>query len=191
MPSRKSKRSSRHDDEEIDKGFEQDYNVDVDVEHDDDDDNDEENNSENENNDHEAEEEERRIKSNSHKRHKRVKVMSESGQTESQRRKLRHHQRKLFSKMTDSSLDVGDKMADVNSDTLQKLRKENNHLWNEVRFTREAVLDGDNIDYISSKAARQLDQLISVSCNFYSVQILFYHSFVISCSSDLLLACCL
>lgn len=90
-------------------------------------------------------------------------VMTQSGQTEIERRVLRQKQRKLFDKMTDAALDVGEQMADVNSEAFQTVREENNDLWNKVRFTREAVLDGDNVDVISSRAARQVDQLISVS----------------------------
>lgn len=117
--------------------------------------------------DEEEEEEEVKIpklsSSRSRKRQKRIQVMSQSGQTESERRILRQNQRNLLNQMTDSALDIADKMADVNCDTLRKIREKNNGLWEEVRFTREAVLDGENIEFISSTAARQLDQLISVS----------------------------
>ena len=92
-------------------------------------------------------------------------VMAASQQTDEERRILREKQRKLFVKMTDSSTDISEKMADVDSQVFQNVRKENNVLWKDVRYTREAVLDGDNIEYMSSRATRQVDKLISVSFN--------------------------
>ncbi len=103
----------------------------------------------------------------SNKRQKQMNVMSQSGQSETQRRELRNNQRQLYQKMTDSSLDIGDKMCDVDSDHLDKVRSKNNILWEHVRFTREAVLDGDNFDVITNKAARQVDKLISVSIHLW------------------------
>lgn len=93
---------------------------------------------------------------------KRQKVMSASDQTETQRRQLRRSQRQLLSKMTDTTLNINEEMGNVDSSVLDKVRDENNVLWENVRYTREAVLDGENIDVISSRAARMVDKLISV-----------------------------
>jgi len=35
-------------------------------------------------------------------------------------------------------------------------------MWQDVKYTREAVLDADNVEIISARAARQVDKLISV-----------------------------
>eukprot|EP00551_Chaetoceros_affinis_P011710 CAMPEP_0203667692 /NCGR_PEP_ID=MMETSP0090-20130426/4482_1 /ASSEMBLY_ACC=CAM_ASM_001088 /TAXON_ID=426623 /ORGANISM="Chaetoceros affinis, Strain CCMP159" /LENGTH=413 /DNA_ID=CAMNT_0050531929 /DNA_START=63 /DNA_END=1304 /DNA_ORIENTATION=- len=114
------------------------------------------------NDDKEEEEEEEEQQELVRRKSKRQKVMSASNQTETQRRQLRHDQRKLYSKMTDTTLNVNEEMGNVESSVLHKVRKENNVLWDNVRYTREAVLDGENIDLISSRAARQVDKLISV-----------------------------
>ena len=48
------------------------------------------------------------------------------------------------------------------SSGLHSWREKNNELWNDVRFTREAVLDSENMDLISSKAAREVEKIIQV-----------------------------
>ena len=172
MP-RRSKRSSREEDEEVE--VEAEFNDDEMIEEEQEE---EENNEDgtNSNDDDEeedeGEEESRGVRAKSRKANKkkqRVKVMSASNQTDEERRILRSKQRKLLSKMTDASTDIGEKMGDVDSEVFQNVRKENNKLWKHVLYTREAVLDGDNVHFISERAARQTDKLVTVSRN-YSVQ---------------------
>jgi hypothetical protein len=45
---------------------------------------------------------------------------------------------------------------------LDEARGRNNELFDNVRFTREAVLDGENLIVIANKAAKQVDRLIQV-----------------------------
>ena len=88
--------------------------------------------------------------------------MSASDQTDEQRRELRIKQRHLKHLIQDERSVLCEQMADVASGKFQKVRKENNKLWTEVRFTREAVLDADNVEIISARAARQTDQLVNL-----------------------------
>uniref|UniRef100_A0A7S4VDK9 Non-structural maintenance of chromosomes element 4 n=1 Tax=Ditylum brightwellii TaxID=49249 RepID=A0A7S4VDK9_9STRA len=98
-----------------------------------------------------------------HRHHKRKKValMSESQQTDSERRQLRREQRSLQRDITSTNL--GDDMEDPNKDAFSEVRGKNNELWNNVRYTREAVLDAENVDLIAERAARQVDRLIQVA----------------------------
>ncbi len=102
------------------------------------------------------------------------KIMSESGQTDADRRLLRARQRELHNDITvggggDAQGDGNTTSADKvgvgggNVDELTRLRTQNNDLWRDVRYTREAVLDSENIDLIASKAARQAEKIVQVS----------------------------
>ena len=53
--------------------------------------------------------------------------------------------------------------GDDDADELTRLRAQNNELWRDVRYTREAVLDSENVDLIASKAARQAEKIVQVS----------------------------
>lgn len=97
-----------------------------------------------------------------HRRSKRIKVMSESGHTEAQRRALRIQQRDLKALIADERSDLSEKIADVSSGKFQDVRKMNNKLYEDVAYTREAVLDSENLELISSRAARQVDKLIEI-----------------------------
>lgn len=96
------------------------------------------------------------------RRSKRTKVMSESGHTEAQRRALRVQQRDLKALIADERSELSEQIADVSSGKFQDVRKKNNILYEEVTYTREAVLDSENLELISSRAARQVDKLIEI-----------------------------
>ena len=91
---------------------------------------------------------------------KRIKVMSDSGQTEAERRELRIKQRALKAKIIDERSELSEQIADVNSGKFQDTRNENNKLYENVNYTRESVLDSENIELLASRAARQADKLI-------------------------------
>mmetsp|Transcript_10152 Transcript_10152/g.14353 ORF Transcript_10152/g.14353 Transcript_10152/m.14353 type:complete len:300 (-) Transcript_10152:4-903(-) len=93
---------------------------------------------------------------------KRVKVMQESKQTDAERRSLRRLQRSLYRTIAETGSAVAADMEDVGKDAFCRIRKQNNELFSNVRYTREAALDGENIDLISSRAARQVDKLVQV-----------------------------
>jgi hypothetical protein len=97
-----------------------------------------------------------------HRRSKRIKVMSESGHTEAQRRALRVQQRDLKAMIADERSDLSEQIADVSSGKFHDVRKKNNKLYEDVTYTREAVLDSENLELISSRAARQVDKLIEI-----------------------------
>lgn len=81
--------------------------------------------------------------------HKRT-VMADSGQTEEERRILRHKQRKLN--------------EDLHRDgDLQRLHQRNNELFQAVNFTREAVLDADNHLALSAQYVKLADKMVQVS----------------------------
>jgi hypothetical protein len=91
-----------------------------------------------------------------------IPLMDESGQTDEERRRLRQKQRNL-QKTIESQTEA---MEDVSSEVFGKVREENNDLFRQVFYTREAVLDGDNLNMISERAAKQVEGLVQVS---YSV----------------------
>ena len=133
--------------------------------------------------DHEEEEEEevqqrqRRKKDKKKKKKRKVKIMDASGQTDSDRRLLRKKQRDLHHDISfDGPVVANNNDNDDTSDEeeqqgggrekssrLAGWRNENNKLWDDVRYTREAVLDSENMDLISSKAAREVEKIIQVS----------------------------
>ena len=111
----------------------------------------------------EDDEDRARRKKKKHKKHKKTGLMSASGQTEQDRRILRRKQRELHQ---DIAIGNGGAAADGGGDDgeeLARLRDQNNELWGEVRYTREAVLDGENIDLLAGKAARQAEKIVQVS----------------------------
>ena len=106
---------------------------------------------ENQQQDEAAEGEENRAKKD------KVGLMQNSGLTESERRQIRKNQRELLKEMEDhDELD------------LEIARGRNNELFKSVRFTREAVLDGDNLILIANKAKKQTDRMIQVRLIFLS-----------------------
>lgn len=95
---------------------------------------------------------------------KKFKIMSVSGQTEGDRRVLRRRQRDLQGEIVMGSADAdaaGGGEGD-DGDELDRLRDRNNALWEDVRYTREAVLDSENVDLIANKAARQAEKIVQV-----------------------------
>ncbi len=110
------------------------------------------------------------------KKKRKVRIMTASGQTDADRRVLRRRQRELH---TDISFDAPAASSGTNNDNsesedeeeettkpsstgLLNWREKNNALWDDVRYTREAVLDSENMDLISSKAAREVEKIIQV-----------------------------
>ena len=91
-----------------------------------------------------------------------VQVMSNSDQTDADRRALRCQQRTLRTALERGG-EVSEQLADASSNQFDKVRGDNNELWKEVKYTREAVLDGEVVQEISTRAARQVDKLINVS----------------------------
>jgi hypothetical protein len=89
---------------------------------------------------------------------KKVRVMQDSGQTDAERRKLRISQRELQRKI----LEAGDDIKNIKSDAFETLREENNSLWKNVHYVREAVLDGENMENIGARVAHQVDALCQV-----------------------------
>ncbi|KAL3786500.1 hypothetical protein HJC23_010666 [Cyclotella cryptica] len=93
---------------------------------------------------------------------KKVKIMSNSGQSDADRRLLRQQQRKLNEDILAGAVDNGDDNESNEEPSFQKMRKMNNKLWDQVRYTREAVLDSENVDLIAANAARQAESLVQV-----------------------------
>ncbi len=112
------------------------------------------------------------------KKRKKKKIRLMCDQSDADRRELRRKQRKLHD---DIALDVpvaaaaaagggvggnDDEEMDSTKNLSGKLtswREENNSLWKQVRYTREAVLDSDNVDLITNKAAREVEKMAQVS----------------------------
>lgn len=78
-------------------------------------------------------------------------VLGESGLTEEDRREVRKAQRQLLKDLEeDGTIEVDD------------ARGRNNKIYKKVRYTREAVLDGENLISIAKKASQMVDRLIQV-----------------------------
>ena len=112
------------------------------------------------------------------KKKKKVKIMTNSGQTEADRRLLRRKQRELHQEIAVGSAETSGGMEDPNSGEFERMRGKNNELFEEVRYTREAVLDSENMDLITAKAARQVERIVQVSSSdcdamFYVVSFVF------------------
>jgi hypothetical protein len=99
---------------------------------------------------------------NERARRKRPAVMTETAQTDEERRELRSKQRALNRKLADSSTGVTEQMADVNSKAFDEVREQNNTLFKSVAYTREAVVDSENVTLISSTLQLQTQKLMSV-----------------------------
>jgi hypothetical protein len=85
-----------------------------------------------------------------HQTTRRKKVKMFEGVTDAERRQLRKDQRNLHA----TSL--------VDGTTLDQVRHKNNILFKNVRWTRELVLDADNVDVLVSQHARQVEQKVQV-----------------------------
>ena len=95
----------------------------------------------------------------------RMKVMENSGQTDAERRSLRQSLRNLNKDIQNKA----DELEDANSEAFTNMRSKSNALWNQVKYTREAVLDGDNLEFLATRAARQVDKLVEVSTLYMHV----------------------
>ena len=94
------------------------------------------------------------------KKKKKVKLMEESGQTDEERRALRKKQHLLQHKIVAS--ETGAQLEDPNADAFEEIRGENNELFEAVHYIREAVVDGENLQLMSERTARQVDKLVQV-----------------------------
>ena len=78
-------------------------------------------------------------------------LMEESGLTESDRRQIRKNQRELL-----KDIEEHDALG------VDEARERNNELYKSVCYTREAVLDGENLIVIANKAKKETDRMIQV-----------------------------
>lgn len=91
---------------------------------------------------------------------KRVALMGDSGQTDEDRRILRREMRELQQEIVGEK---GDQIEDPSKVAAFKdVRGKSNELWDKVAYTREAVLDADNLEIIATRAGRQAEKLIQV-----------------------------
>jgi hypothetical protein len=99
--------------------------------------------------------------------HKRPGVFGDSGLTDVQRRELRGAQRHLHEQLAQ-----GDAVSDDSWRRLHQARHDNNVLFDRVRFTREAVLDADNVNLIANQYVLEVDRMVQV-CFCVCVYILY------------------
>jgi hypothetical protein len=83
-----------------------------------------------------------------------LRLLTDSGLTEDDRRQIRREQRELLKELTEDRGAEGDQV--------EQARSKNNRLYRKVRYTREAVLDGENLLSIAHKASQKVDRLIQV-----------------------------
>ena len=93
------------------------------------------------------------------RRSKKVKVFE--GLTDEERRQVRQEQRQLYDRL-------------VNDEDVEDVRKKNNRLFkSSVRFTREAVLDGDITALVTEKLVKQVEQTVQVRALLFVLCILY------------------
>jgi len=111
----------------------------------------------------EEEEEDRKpaAKGGRKKRNKNLKMGDESGLTEDDRRRLRREQRDVAKSLQDG-VPINDESEDK-KDFVENARLRNNELFQSVRYTREAVLDAENVENIAAKLSKQVDEIVQVS----------------------------
>jgi hypothetical protein len=90
----------------------------------------------------------------SKKKRKVVGFFDESGLTDSQRRMLRKEQRSIATNLRDECQDM---------EEIDNQRERNNTLFQEkVCYTREAVLDADNVELIVGKVSKHIEKIVQV-----------------------------
>ena len=97
-----------------------------------------------------------------HNNKENIPVMEECHLTEEDRRKIRRKQREL-----NRDIETQDELE------VEEARDRNNEIYKDVRYTREAVLDGENLTLIATKAAQQVERMIQVKFPFFIIQIYF------------------
>ena len=92
---------------------------------------------------------------------KKMKMGDDSGLTDEERRLLRRQQRELAKALQDGPVD------DDDGDFVNNVREKNNVLFEKVAYTREAVLDAENVHSIAAKLSKKVDDMIQVrgECN--------------------------
>jgi len=105
----------------------------------------------------------------SRRKKKRFKVMQSSGQTDEERRLLRRRQRELKTDIvmgaasgSNGTAGEGSVEKSNSGEQLERLRDQNNELWKIVHYTREAVLDSENVDLLANKATREAEKIVQV-----------------------------
>lgn len=81
------------------------------------------------------------------RKRKKIAVMDESGLTDSDRRQLRASQRDLHTRIAEGTVEG---------------REENNSLFKSVLYTREAVLDSENVSLLATKYVQKVERLVEV-----------------------------
>ena len=97
---------------------------------------------------------------------KKIKMGDESGLTDAERRKLRRKQRELAKALQEGPISNSSNAEDDDDhqgDFVTNVREKNNQLFEKVAYTREAVLDAENVCAIASKMSKKVDDMIQVS----------------------------
>jgi hypothetical protein len=92
------------------------------------------------------------------KRNKKMKMGDNSGLTEDDRRQLRRDQRNLAKVLHEGPMEDED-----DGEFVDRLREKNNALFDNVAYTREAVLDGENVLSIAERFSKKVDDMVHVS----------------------------
>jgi hypothetical protein len=93
--------------------------------------------------------------SHSSKPKRKFAVFEDSGITDAERREIRQSQRTLQQTLRNGEAGT--------MDELEEMRQRNNEIYQDrVRFTREAVLDADNVDLITGQMAKQIENQVQV-----------------------------
>lgn len=84
--------------------------------------------------------------------------MSDSGQSTTERARVRKQQRSLAKNISEAGEDLGD----VRKTAFEELREDNNEIFNKVYYAREAALDGENMASIAKAASKQASNIWKV-----------------------------
>ena len=87
-----------------------------------------------------------------------IRLGEESGQTAQERQDLRTQLRQLKLKIDTKK----EAMEDAMRPDFNQIRREENELFDQIRYPREMVLDGENVELISDRFVKQIDHVVKV-----------------------------
>ena len=94
-----------------------------------------------------------------HRLNKKIQIMSNSGQTGAERKALRQQLRQVGEDILSGDAALN---GDGEKSAFDNMRSKNNRLWDKVRFTTEAVLESQNLELITTHAAKRANSLVTL-----------------------------
>lgn len=95
--------------------------------------------------------------------HNQIKLMSHSGQTDSERKHLRLKLRQMNDDILSGAAGLPPSDDDEqDKSAFDSMRDRNNELWGKVRYASEAVLESKNLDLIAAHACKNAESMVTL-----------------------------